>query len=293
MYTVGTLAAPATRLQRSSGAVRLSYKKRGAKTVLDTLYQEGCYKARFPSADDAQPTETVLINTAGGLTDGDQLCCEVALQAGTAALLTTQAAERIYRSRGATAMIRSQLAVSAGATACWLPQETIVFDGARLDRHTDVQLNTSATLFAAESVVFGRTEMGEIAAAGTLLDGWRIRIDGKLVFADSVLFDDARDGHLQRFRQRRAVNDGAAAMATIIYAGPDSAKQLENFRRALARCDVVAGASDLGSVILARILAADGRHLRAAVASVFTASQCNTGIEQSSPHFTLPRVWNC
>jgi len=276
-------------LQRSSGAVRVSYKQQGAHTVLDTLYQQGCYQARLPRNSEHRACETILINTAGGLTDDDELCCQATWQASTTALLTTQAAERIYRSRGAVARIRTQLDVGDHAVACWLPQETIIYDSGRLDRCTEVDMAAGANLLAVESVVFGRTAMGEAAEDAYLLDRWRLRIGGKLVFADAILFDSASQGPLLQHRQRRAIADGATAMATIVYVGPDKDRQLDKLRTVLQQCQLAAAVSDLGALLVARMLAASGQQLRAAIVRVFTAANDGAGL----PTFALPRVWNC
>ena len=126
LSTSETPAAVPARLQRSTGAVRVSFKRDGGGTVLDRLFQQGCYKA----------LEAILINTSGGLTDGDRLSCIASWQANTKALITTQAAERIYRSRGGAANVDSRLQIDERASACWLPQETLLFDRGRLDRTT-------------------------------------------------------------------------------------------------------------------------------------------------------------
>lgn len=288
-----TLAATATKLQRSSGTVRLSFKRRGSKTVLDALYQEGCYKARFPQPDGRQPTEAILINTSGGLTDGDYLSCVASWHADTGALITTQAAERIYKSRSEAATIHTRLNIGERAAACWLPQETILFDGGRLDRTTDVEMSQGASLFAVESIVFGRTGMGEVTRSGRVFDRWRIRSGGKLLFADAVLLDDAGDGQLTRYLARASIADGASVIATILYVGDNCAARLDSFRRALAQSDVVAGASILGPVVVARVLARSGQCMRDAVMRVFEATQCGRNVDRANQHFELPRVWRC
>jgi len=125
-------AAPA--LQRSSGAARVSFKRRASDTCLDELYQQGCSKVRFPRKQDGSP-EAVLLNTAGGLADGDTLNVDIHWREGARATVTSQAAERVYRAAGeGSARVTTRLRVEAQAVACWLPQETIVFDGARLAR---------------------------------------------------------------------------------------------------------------------------------------------------------------
>jgi urease accessory protein len=269
--------------------VRLSFKAHGAATVLASLYQEGCYKARFPRRDAGASTEVILVNTSGGLTDGDFLASDVAWQTGTVAMCTTQAAERIYRSRDADATIRTVLTIASGATACWLPQETILFDGGRLSRATNVDMAPDSRLIAVESVVFGRTGMGETTRTGKFLDRWRINVDEKPVFADAVILDDTQAGPLNEQMRQRAVANGVHCMATLIYAGDDCDRRVDAIRNALTASDVTAGASNLGPVIVARILAADSQRLRDSIASVFTAAQA----ADTHPKFVMPRVWHC
>ena len=286
------LNTPAANLQRSSGSVRFSFKRRGSNTVLDSLYQDGCYKARFPHTEAQQTTEAVLINTAGGLTDGDSLSCIASWQPETSALITTQAAERIYRSRKSHATVHTHLNVGKRANACWLPQEAILFDGGRIKRNIDINISSDAYLFAAESVVFGRTGMGEVTQSGELRDTWRVRIDDKLVFADSLLFDDTRHGHLADHLSNRSIADGANCMATIIIAGTDCATQLVRVRDALKECKVIAGASNLGSLIVARALGNGSQSIRDAIARVFEATQ-GAADDLSAQRFEMPRVWYC
>lgn len=279
------MSAPATRLQRSDGTVRISFKKRGPRTVLDTLYQEGCYQARFPDAEALQPTEAVLINTCGGLTDGDALSCNATWQAETSAVITTQAAERIYRSRKQPATIDTKLEVGDQASACWLPQETIMFDGGRLRRSTHVEMAGESSLFAAEIVVMGRDAMGEVVRSAGLFDGWRIWRDNELVFADAVQFDDDFSHDLQQHFACSAIAGGHRCFATLIYANEKSGESLTTIREILSGSKVIGGASDLGSLTVARILASSSQRMRAVVAAIFRAIHGEAR--------QLPRVWNC
>lgn len=279
------MSTPATRLQRSEGTVLVAFKKRGYRTVLDSLYQQGCYQARFPKTDASQSTEAVLINTSGGLTDGDSLSCTAEWQAGTTAVITTQAAERIYRSREASARIETDLRVGELASACWLPQETIVFEGARLDRSTTVEMAGGASLFAAEIVVLGRSAMGEVVRTSRLFDRWRIRRAGELVFADAVLMDDALARNLETHCTRQAIADGANCFATLVYVADDRGKALDRIRDILCEHDVVGGASEMDRLIVARILANGCQGMRSVVAAIFEAVQGKS--------MQLPRVWNC
>ena len=226
-----------------------------------------------------------MINTSGGLTDGDSLTCKAIWHAGTSALITSQAAERIYRSRKDSATIEAELRIDAGATACWLPQETIFFDGGRLQRSTHVEMAAGSRLFAAEIVVMGRSAMGEVVRSARLFDRWRIRQDDKLIFADALLFDDSLNLDLNEHFARATVAGGANCFATLIYVSNDCADSLTKVREILSSHAVAGGASNLGSLIVARLLTNSSQHMRSVVAAIFNDIQGNS--------MQLPRVWNC
>ena len=140
------VAAPSARMQRAEGAARIAFRNRDGATRLERLFQEGCAKVRLPRQLPGMQAEAILINTAGGLTGGDCLSTNVELGAGTSAMLTTQACERIYRSTGSDAVVSSSLRVGKGAKLAWLPQETILFDRGRLARRLNVDLAEDAEI---------------------------------------------------------------------------------------------------------------------------------------------------
>jgi hypothetical protein len=147
-------------LPRTEGAARLSFARRGEQTQLDVLYQAGAARVRFPRPTAGAPREAVLLNTAGGLTGGDHMSLDVTLGARAEATLTTAAAEKICRARDGDATIAVTLALGAGARLAWLPQATILFDGSRLDRRTEVQLAGDARFLGVEFLIFGRQARG-------------------------------------------------------------------------------------------------------------------------------------
>jgi urease accessory protein len=125
--------------QRAEGEGRIVSKARGHLSVIDTLYQEGCAKIRLPKTQ-GDWLDAVLINSSGGLTGGDSLVWRAHAGPQTHLVVTTQACERIYRSVGGAARIASKLTVEEGARLDWLPQETILFDGAALERKLDIDM---------------------------------------------------------------------------------------------------------------------------------------------------------
>src|SRR4029077_13026294 len=100
-------------------------------------------------------------------------------------------AEKIYRSLGPATAVTVRLALARGARLRWLPQETILFDRARLARSIEVDMEEGASLLIAEAIVFGRSAMGETVEDGAIADRWRIRRGGRLVFAESLRLDGA------------------------------------------------------------------------------------------------------
>jgi urease accessory protein len=267
--------APAPRHQRTEGSVRISFKQSNGTTRLDRLYQSGAAKIKLPSVFGGEPTQAVLINTAGGLTGGDRMSAEVALGENCRAIFATQACERIYRSAGGSAEIATHLTLSEGARLDWLPQETILFDGARLSRRLEADLARDAELLLVEAIIFGRTAHGETIRSGLFTDRWRIRRGGKLLFADDLRFDWA-DAELL---SRPAVLSDARAMATILFATDDPSRHLDQVR---AMIGAQGGASAWNGKLLARMIADSGAALRRTLIPALDALLDGAA---------LPRIW--
>lgn len=247
----------------------------GARTRLADLYHAGSARLMLPRTATSD-LQAVLVNTAGGVTGGDRFDWQGRAGAGAHLTLSTQAAERAYRAQpGETGRIASRLAAGAGATIHWLPQETIVFDGARLDRRLDVDLAPDATFVAVEPLVFGRTAMGERLETVSLTDRWRVRRGGRLIYADALRLT----GQGEALLARPATLGGNRAVASILYTGPGAAPLLAPLRRLLPE---TAGASLVREDVLSvRIAAGDGLALRRVLVPVLQALR----------RAPLPKVW--
>ncbi len=266
------IAAPP---QRAWGEVRLSAKAAGGRTRLDGFRQAGSLKALFPRpAGDA--LEAVLLNTAGGLTGGDRMAVEAEAGAGARLQVSTQAAERGYRALGESrARVEARLRVRAGGRLDWLPQETILFDGARIERRLSVDLEGDGTALLVEPVLWGRLARGEELREGLFHDRWDLRRDGRLLWAERFRIEGGMGGTLDR----AGVGGGARAMATVAFAGAGAEGLLPKVRALLPPAG---GASLLeDGLLVVRLLAADGFGLRGALIPIITAL---TGT-------ALPKVW--
>jgi urease accessory protein len=248
---------------RAAGRISLSAVAGGKATRRRRVYEEGPLRVRFPNGG-GRALEAVIVNTAGGLAGGDRHDLDIAVEQGGALVVTTAAAEKVYRALGPPAEIAVKLSVSDNARLSWLPQETILFDRARLSRRIDVELSQGASLLMAEAAVFGRTAMGEAVEGGAFSDRWRVRRDGRLVFAEGVRFDGAVAAKLAA----PAVANGGVAVATVL-AFPGGEKLVEH-ARAQTFCGEV-GVSAWNGLAVARLCAKDGESLRRDLVGVIAA----------------------
>ncbi len=257
-------AAVLPRFVRAHGGVRMAVAAcpRGSEAM--RVYEAGGYRVRFPRVD-GRWCEAVLINTGGGMTGGDENRTEISAGAGADCVVTTQAAEKIYRSQGMDAVVSVRLEIGSGARFAWLPQETILFNDARLKRSLDVAMSADASLTLVESVMFGRIAMGETFARGFFADSWRVRRDGRLVLAEAVRLDDPA-----RLIARPALGGAAQAQATFVHIAPDAEGRLEEVRGLLAQAGIECGASAWNGLIVARMVSGDAARLRAGLVHLLT-----------------------
>jgi urease accessory protein len=237
------------RLQRASGESRVVFALRDGATRIADLYQRDPCRVLFPDPEPGEPLQAVLVTTSGGVTDGDCLTLSMAAGAGTRAVVATQAAEKIYRAAKSTAHCTVDVAVSVGegATLDWLPQETIVFQGARLKRRTVAEVAIGGSLLGCEMVVLGRAASGERFTDGLLLDSWSVRRAGKLVWTDAL--------RVEGETPRGAGFGEANALATVIGVWDEPRRHFENARSCLENTGLVrAGVTLVNGVMIARLL---------------------------------------
>jgi urease accessory protein len=256
---------------RAVGSVAFTVKNVAGKTRRGQLREAGSLRVRCPGAPCAE-LEAVLINTAGGVAGGDRFNVDIAAGEGTRLVVTTAAAEKVNRTLGPDSTIDVRLDVGKGAALAWLPQETILFDRARLSRSIEVSLAADARIVLAEAVVFGRSGMGETVDEGTLFDRWRLRRSGRLIYAESVRLD----GPIASRLAEPAVAGGGIAIATVLIAPGDETTVAAIRERAFSG---EVGASAWNGLAAVRLCATDGGALRRDLVHVMSAVRA------------LPRIW--
>src|ERR1700682_6005676 len=247
---------------RARGSVTFDVQQVEGVTRRRRLHESSSLRVRFPSPE-ADGLSAVFVNTAGGVAGGDRFDIEIATGQGSRLAVTTAAAEKVYRAQGPAAQFNIALKVAAGSHLAWLPQETILFDRARLSRRIDIDLAESASLLLCEIVVFGRAAMGERMLHGEFVDRWRMRRGGRLVFAETVRLD----GDIGEKLTRSAIAKGGVAIGTALIAPGDEAL-VQRIRERSESLGGEGGLSASKGFAMARFCAQDAARLRADMMAV-------------------------
>ena len=282
-----SVAAPQGALARFDASGSISFQ--GPETRLRDLRQNSPIRFLRPVPEPGDPTTVVLVNTAGGVVGGDGLTMSVSASDGAAVLATGQAAEKIYRSSGDTAELSVQIAAQDGAALEYVPQGTILFDGARMRRRTTLSANGDATLLYGEILHFGRTAMGETFASGLLGDRTDIHLDGRRVLVDALRLD----GDMEEAMAARSGLNGATCAAVMYCLGPKAERARDAVREITQELDgggatKAAAARFENGPMVARMIARDGAALRRDFARIWSRSRFAV---LGRPE-KMPRIWS-
>lgn len=272
--------------QRIDARASVSAKRLNQTSSIDKLYQQGSARIRFPNTPNhSSPLQAVLINTAGGLTGDDRIHWEGEAGEQSHLCLSTAACEKIYRSHGPNAHQTTTLRAAENARLAWLPQESIVFNGARLKRTLDLNLDASAEALVVESLVFGRQASQENIDDIAVHDRWRIYQHDKLLHAEDLKLDITNQAHAPL----SSIMHQYRAISTLVLVSTRGQEWLElvcNQIRQLAEADknsLKIGASVLPHRLVIRFLAIDSYCLRKILIP------CIGVVNDGHP---VPTVWN-
>mgnify|MGYP001810168843 CR=1 FL=1 len=261
------------------GRAELGFVRLDGADRLARLYQRAPLRVLFPTPPAGEPPIAALVTTSGGLAGGDRMDLSVQVGSQARALVMASAAEKVYRSAGPDTLVDVTLTAEAGAVLEYLPQETILFNGARLRRMTRINAAKGARVLAGEMLVFGRTARGETFTDGLVRDAWDVRRDGRLIWADALHLDDPT------VLQAPAGFGGAVAVAALVAllddpaAGRDLLRGLEHGGRF--------GATVVHGVLVARWLDSDAQRLRQSFGRAWAALRAAAlGLAE-----TMPRLW--
>ena len=252
----------------------LSVKMVG-KNSLHDLYQQGASRMLFARQKDGA-AHGIFINTSGGLTSGDRLETNLVLANNVDFTFSTQGCERIYRSAShSSAEVQNRTCVQDEAVLNWLPQETIFYDGACLNRQAVFDIASSSSALIVESLLFGRLAMGERYLFGHLNDQITLRMDNETIFKDVTNLD----GDISAQLERPAIMAGARATALVLYCSNYARRKLGHVRELL---NATSGASLVQEqLIVGRLIANTGKDLRQMLAPIIRELASND----------VPKTW--
>lgn len=234
----------------------------GGVTAIADLRHAGSSRLVFPHRHRSKQLLAVLLNNAGGITGGDKFANKFLAAEGSDLCLTTQAAERVYSARrGETGDVRTEIEIQKDAQFFWLPQETIFFQNAALNRALHVSMDESSTFVSVEMGVLGRTAMGETLHEFSLRDRVRITRSGCMVYADDIVMNVT----LLDALSNNAALGGSVAYATILTVSPSAARWVTPLRNLGGKNSGFSEKQD--GVLVGRIVAQDALELRKTVAN--------------------------
>ena len=157
-------------------------RHRGPLRVQKALYPEG-----------GEVCQAILLHPPSGIAGGDQLRISASVGAHAHAQITTPGAGKWYRSGGAEASQTLDFKLATGATLEWMPQETIVFDGASARMQTHVELAADSRYLGWDILCLGRYAAGERFATGSIGLHTRIERNGQPLWLErgQIAGDDA------------------------------------------------------------------------------------------------------
>ena len=262
---------PQDYIQRAKG--QISFNMNGSR--IEKLYQSGCSKLLLPKTY-GEMKEAVMLNTAGGVTGGDMI--DVKINASDCNLaVTSQTAERFYQSNMHPALISIDLKIDKQTNFHWLPQETIIFEGAAVDRKITLNMSSDSHCLLAETIVLGREAMGENIQQCHFTDQWRLYIDGKLFHSESIRMI----GDVEKLLHSNASANGARMISTIICAGPNTDKLKPIVEKNLASMNSNCACSFFNKKMIIRLLSLNSASGRAELNQMLIALR-------KQP---MPRVW--
>jgi urease accessory protein len=195
----------------------LHFERIAARTVLAARRHVGplrVQKALYPEGPGV--CQVVVVHPPGGIVAGDSLAIDLDAGPGTHVQVTTPGAAKWYRSTDRIARSRTTLRVHAGALVEWLPQETLLFDGARASIGLSIELSADAGFFGWDVTVLGRTAAGERFDSGHLRQRLELFRDGEMIWCERAAIDGG-----SRALQSGAMLGGAPVYGTLVAtAGP-------------------------------------------------------------------------
>ena len=262
------------KLEKSKGKLAIKIKDKN----LQKLYQQGSLKALMPDFHE-NPQQLMLINTAGGITSGDEYDYNLEVE-NSNLCISTQAAEKIYSGFGNPANLKINLNLSSNSNLFWLPKELILFNNCNFKRKINFNLSKDSNLLICENIIFGRTSMKEVFEKGYFSDFWNINLDNKLIHTEAIntnLFE-------KKYLNSVSTLNNNSAVATIIIIGNKFLNNVNNLSKTLTNNEITtSNFSYWDNKLIVRLLSKDNYNLKFAIDKILSYFFGDSKI---------PKIWN-
>lgn len=272
--------------------LNLGFTKNTERTIMKHCRHNGPLRVQRPFYPENQGTcHVYILHPPGGIVAGDSLDIKISVDRATDTLITTPAANKFYRSQHLDALQSHTIHIERGACFEWLPQETIVFDGARVKSNTRIELANTASLIGWDIVCLGRPASNESYSHGYFKQHIEIWREGKPLFIDRCLHVGGSDALKSQWGMAsRPVTGSLFCTASSNTAESTNTTDLVNKLRDTIKSDTncLFSISVINSIIICRYL---GEHIEQAKALFIQAwSQLRPALLNKEP--VIPRIWN-
>ena len=262
------------KLEKSRGRLEIKIQDQN----LQKLFQQGSSKALMPDFHE-NLKQLMLINTAGGITSGDEYDYKFEIDSSKLCI-STQAAEKIYSGFGNPANLEINFNLLNNSSLFWLPKELILFNNCNLKRKINFNLSKDSNLLLCENIIFGRTPMKEEFEKGYFSDFWNITIDKKLIHTEAMNTGLFEKKYLNSF----STLNNNSAVATIIIVGNKFLNNLNNLSKTLTNnLNTTSNYSNWDNKLIVRLLSKDSYNL------IFAIDKILSYFFEGSK---IPKVWN-
>ena len=261
------------KLQRSFGELDIKFRNND----IIKLFQKGASKAIIPNVDDALQ-QMILINTAGGITSGDNYSTSIELD-NSSMCTSTQAAEKIYKGISNPGIVDVEVNLKNNSNMYWLPQEMILFNNCNIRRKININIEDNSNFLMSESIVFGRTSMKEKFTTGLYSDFWKIHKNKKLVHVEA----SNTNGYTADIFAKAATFNKNCAINIIIGIGDLILKKGEIIKNNLKNSKMShSEVSIWDEKLIIRTISIDNYHLRFALENILSYFFRNS----------IPKIWS-
>ena len=261
------------KLQRSFGELDIKFRNND----IIKLFQKGASKAIIPNVDDALQ-QMILINTAGGITSGDNYSTSIELD-NSSMCTSTQAAEKIYKGISNPGIVDVEVNLKNNSNMYWLPQEMILFNNCNIRRKININIEDNSNFLMSESIVFGRTSMKEKFTTGLYSDFWKIHKNKKLVHVEA----SNTNGYTAEIFAKAATFNKNCAINIIIGIGDIILKKGEIIKNNLKNSKMShSEVSIWDEKLIIRTISIDNYHLRFALENILSYFFKNS----------IPKIWS-